>query len=88
MEKKVPVRTCLACRAKKPKKELIRIVRSDEGISLDFTGRKNGRGAYVCNDADCIAKLKKGKMLSKAFSCQVSDEVYDRLAEEFRDRQN
>ncbi|MBO4251543.1 MAG: YlxR family protein [Clostridia bacterium] len=84
MEKKVPMRTCIACRACKPKKELIRIVRSDEDISLDRTGKKNGRGAYICDDANCIAKLKKGKLLNRAFSCSVSDEIYDKIAEEFR----
>lgn len=87
MEKKVPMRTCIACRTCKPKKELIRIVKSEEGIFLDRTGRKNGRGAYICDDANCIAKLKKGKLLSRAFSCQVGDEVYDRIAEEFLGKQ-
>lgn len=83
MEKKIPMRTCIACRAIKPKKELIRIVKSEDGISLDRTGRKNGRGAYICDDAGCIAKLKKGKLLNRAFSCPVDDVVYDKIAEEF-----
>ena len=83
MEKKIPMRTCIACRACKPKKELIRIVKSEEGISLDRTGRKNGRGAYICDDAGCIAKLKKGKLLSRAFSQPVDDSVYDKISEEF-----
>ncbi len=83
MEKKVPMRTCIACKAVKPKKDLIRIVKSEDGISLDRTGRKNGRGAYICDDAACIAKLKKGKLLSRAFSQPVSDETYDKIAEEF-----
>ena len=83
MEKKVPMRTCIACRANKPKKELVRIVKSGDEISLDRTGRLNGRGAYICDDAACFNKLKKGKLLSKAFSCQVSDEVYDKIAEVF-----
>ena len=83
MEKKVPMRTCIACKACKPKKELIRIVKSEDGISLDRTGRKNGRGAYICNDMDCVKKLKKGKCLSRAFSCAVEDCVYDRITEEF-----
>ena len=79
MEKKIPMRTCIACKACKPKKELVRIVKSDDGISLDRTGRKNGRGAYVCNCEECVAKLKKGKLLNKTFSMPVSDEVYDAL---------
>ena len=87
MEKKVPMRTCIACRTCKPKKELIRIVKSEEGISLDRTGRKNGRGAYICDDANCIAKLKKGKLLNRAFSCPVDDSVYDKISEEFIGKQ-
>ena len=87
MEKKVPMRTCIACRACKPKKELIRIVKSEEDISLDRTGRKNGRGAYICDDANCIAKLKKGKLLNRAFSCPVEDSVYDKISEEFFGKQ-
>ncbi|MBR0190290.1 MAG: YlxR family protein [Clostridia bacterium] len=83
MEKKVPMRTCIACRTVKPKKELIRIVKSEEGISLDRTGRKNGRGAYICDDENCIAKLKKGKLLNRAFSMPISDETYDKISEEF-----
>lgn len=81
------MRTCIACRACKPKKELIRIVKSEEGISLDRTGRKNGRGAYICDDANCIAKLKKGKLLNRAFSCPVEDSVYDKISEEFFGKQ-
>lgn len=83
MEKKIPMRTCIACRTVKPKKELIRIVKSEDGISLDRTGRKNGRGAYICDDAECIAKLKKGKLLNRTFSMPVADETYDKIAEEF-----
>ncbi|MBQ9485234.1 MAG: YlxR family protein [Clostridia bacterium] len=83
MEKKVPMRTCIACKACKPKKELIRIVKSGEEISLDRTGRKNGRGAYVCDDAQCIAKLKKGKLLNKTFSCAVAEDTYDKILKEF-----
>ena len=83
-EKKVPQRQCLGCRQMRDKKSLIRVVKSPEGaISLDFGGRANGRGAYVCNDVECIKKLKKGKMLNRAFSCQVSDETYDAIMEEF-----
>lgn len=83
MEKKVPMRTCIACRANKPKKELIRVVKFGEEIKLDFTGKLNGRGAYVCNDKACIEKLKKQKLINRAFSCQVEDQVYDRIMEEF-----
>ena len=83
MEKKVPMRTCIACKACKPKKELVRIVKSEEGIVLDRTGKKNGRGAYICDNAECIAKLKKGKLLNRAFSMPVDDATYDKIAEDF-----
>lgn len=83
MGKKIPMRTCIACRAEKPKKELVRVVKTEDGVKLDLTGRANGRGAYVCNDEGCIAKLKKQKSLNRAFSCQVPDEVYDAITEEF-----
>lgn len=84
MEKrKIPMRTCIACRQEKPKKELIRVVKFGDDISLDITGKANGRGAYVCNDQECIAKLKKGKLLNKVFSCQVSDQTYDRITETY-----
>ncbi|MBO5068209.1 MAG: YlxR family protein [Clostridia bacterium] len=83
MEKKIPMRTCIACRTSKPKKELIRVVKSGEEIKLDFTGKLNGRGAYVCNDKECVEKIKKQKLLNRAFSCQVSDAVYDGIMEDF-----
>ncbi len=83
MEKKVPIRTCIACRTAKPKKELIRVVKFEDQIKLDLTGKLNGRGAYVCNDENCIQKLKKQKLLNKAFSTQIEESVYDRILEEF-----
>lgn len=83
MEKKVPMRTCIACRAVKPKRELIRIVKNGTEISLDRTGKMDGRGAYICDDAECLNKLKKGKLLSRTFSCAVDESVYERLSEEF-----
>lgn len=83
MEKKVPMRTCIACRESKPKKELVRIVKFNDDIKLDLTGKLNGRGAYVCNDENCICKLKKQRLLNRAFSCQVNDQVYDKIMEDF-----
>lgn len=83
MEKKTPMRTCIACREVKPKRELIRIVKSGTEISLDRTGKKNGRGAYICDDIECFNKLRKGKLLSRTFSCAVDESVYDKLSEEF-----
>lgn len=83
MEKKIPMRTCIACRVSKPKKELIRVVKFNDEIKLDKTGKLNGRGAYVCNDEVCIVKLKKQKLLNRAFSCQIDEEVYDKIMEDF-----
>ena len=83
MPKKIPMRQCLGCREMKPKKELIRVVRSPEGeISLDFKGKANGRGAYVCRDAGCLKRAIKAKALEHAFSTQIPPEVYERLNEE------
>ena len=87
MEKKIPMRTCIACRTGKPKRELIRVVKFGDEIKLDFTGRLNGRGAYVCNDKACVEKLKKQKLLNRAFSMQVPDEIYDSIMEEFLGKQ-
>ena len=80
MAKKIPMRQCLGCREMKPKKELIRVVRSPEGeISLDFRGKANGRGAYVCPNGDCLKKAVKARALERAFSCRIPQEVYDAL---------
>ena len=81
--KKIPQRKCVWCGEMKPKKELIRVVRSPEGeISLDLTGKKAGRGAYVCPDKECISKAYKGHRLEKALEKQVNESVYKRLLEE------
>lgn len=82
-KKKIPMRQCVGCREMKPKRELIRVVRSPEGeIGLDFRGKNPGRGAYVCPDAACLARARKTKALERAFGCPVPDEVYDRLYEQ------
>ena len=88
MEIKVPIRTCIACKTAKPKKELIRVVKFNDEIKLDLTGKLNGRGAYVCNDENCIKKLKKQKLLNRTFSCQVEDSVYDKITEDFLGKQD
>ena len=83
MQKKIPMRQCLGCREMKPKKELIRVVRSPEGpISLDFRGKAPGRGAYVCRSGECLKKAVKSKALERAFSAQIPQDVYDRLQRE------
>ena len=82
-QKKIPMRQCLGCREMKPKKELIRVVRSPEGeVSLDFKGKANGRGAYICPDAACLNKAVKGRALEKAFSMQIPAEIYEKLNKE------
>ena len=81
-EKKVPLRMCVGCREMKPKKELLRVVRSAEGdVSIDLTGRKPGRGAYVCASADCLSKAIKQRQLERAFSCPLSEETRQGLAD-------
>ncbi len=82
-KRKIPMRQCVGCREMKPKRELIRVVRSPEGgIDLDFRGKNPGRGAYVCPDAACLARARKNRALERAFGCPVPDEVYDRLREQ------
>ena len=76
--KKVPMRMCLGCNESKPKRELIRVVKSPEGeISLDFTGKKAGRGAYICKDIECLKKARKSRRFEKSFSCKIEDNVYE-----------
>lgn len=85
MPKKTPMRQCLGCREMKPKNELIRVVRAPDGeISLDFRGKKPGRGAYLCPAPDCLARVKKSRGLERAFSAQVSAEVYEALDEQMK----
>ena len=76
-QKKIPMRQCLGCREMKPKKELIRVVRSPEGeIRLDFRGKANGRGAYVCPNTACLKKAMKSKALERAFETAIPEEIY------------
>ena len=82
-KKKTPLRMCTGCGEMKPKQELVRVVKSPDGdISLDLTGKKPGRGAYVCRSADCLKAARKARRFEKAFSCKIPDEVYDRMEEE------
>lgn len=86
--KKIPMRMCLGCGEMKPKKELIRAVKSPEGeISLDLTGKKSGRGAYICRDINCLKLARKAKRFEKSFECRISDEVYDTMERELNERQ-
>ena len=86
MQKKIPMRQCLGCREMKPKRELLRVVRSPEGeVSLDTRGKKPGRGAYVCPNADCLKKAVKTRALSRALETEIPDEVMQRLAAELEE---
>jgi predicted RNA-binding protein YlxR (DUF448 family) len=81
--KKIPQRQCVGCREMKNKKDLIRVVKSPEGeISLDFGGKKPGRGAYVCRDVACLKKARKSRALERAFEVVIPPEVYDALEQE------
>ena len=78
--KKQPQRTCMGCNQKKDKNQLIRIVRSkDNVISVDRTGKKEGRGAYICDDVKCLEKLMKSKRLERIFEISISEEIYESL---------
>ncbi len=84
--RKVPLRKCIGCNQMKDKRELVRIVKNKEGdISVDITGKANGRGAYICKSEECLKKARKASRLERAFSSQISTEVYDKLQEEIKD---
>ena len=78
--KKIPQRTCMGCNQKKDKRELIRIVKdSNQNISIDKTGKANGRGAYICNDINWLEKVIKNKRLERALETNISDDIYNDL---------
>ena len=82
-EKKIPLRKCSSCGEMKPKKELIRVVRSPAGeITLDLTGRSPGRGAYVCPDIACLQAARKARRIERSLSCAIPPEIYDRMEQE------
>jgi predicted RNA-binding protein YlxR (DUF448 family) len=82
-QKKIPLRKCTGCGEMKPKKELVRVVKTPESdIVLDLTGRVNGRGAYICHSAECLKKARKSRRIEKSFQCAIPDEVYDLMEEE------
>lgn len=83
MPKKIPQRTCMGCQTKKDKRDLVRIVRSPEGeISVDPTGKKPGRGAYICPDLECLDKVVKSKRLERSLETAISQEIYENLKEQ------
>lgn len=82
-EKKIPMRQCLGCNEHKPKAELLRVVRSpEEEISLDFTGKKAGRGAYICRDIKCLRRARKSLRIDRTLGLTVAEEVYDAMESE------
>ena len=86
MPKKIPMRMCVACRQMRPKKELMRVVRTPEGtVVADATGRANGRGAYLCRDVDCLNKAIKTKALERALETRVDEKTFQNLKEAFGD---
>ena len=89
MQKKIPQRQCMGCRERMEKRELIRVVRTPEGnVQLDFSGKLNGRGAYVCPHMDCLKKAIKSKALDRCLEVTIPQEVYDRLEKEMEDGTN
>ncbi len=84
MAKKIPLRQCVGCGEMKGKKEMMRVLRTAENdICLDVTGKKNGRGAYVCRSRECLERARKNKGLERSFKMSIPGEVYDRLEKEF-----
>ena len=84
MAKKIPLRQCVGCGEMKGKKEMMRVIKTAEGdISLDITGKKNGRGAYLCMQKECLQKARKNKGLERSFKMSIPEEVYQTLEEEF-----
>ena len=83
--KKIPERTCIGCQQIRPKMQMIRIVRSPEGeISVDKTGKKSGRGAYICPEIECFQMAEKSRRLERAFSCKIENSVYRELEDELK----
>ena len=82
-KKKIPERRCVGCNETKEKKQLIRVVRTPEGdVTLDVTGKKSGRGAYICHSLSCFKKARKSKRLETGLNVQIPDEIYERLEKE------
>lgn len=87
-KKKIPMRMCLGCGEMKPKTQLTRIVRTPENeIKVDLKGKANGRGAYICKNAECLKKAVKAKRLERTFSTEISDEIYETLKKDLTDEQ-
>ena len=83
MQKKIPQRQCMGCRERKAKREMIRVVRCTDGeVRLDFSGKLNGRGAYICPNPECLKKALRSKALDRSLEVTIPEEIYDRLQKE------
>jgi len=84
MAKKIPLRQCVGCLEMKSKKEMMRVLKTaEDGIILDMTGKKNGRGAYLCMERECLKKARKNKGLERSLKMNIPEEIYDSLEKEF-----
>ena len=89
MQKKIPQRQCMGCRERKPKRDMIRVVRGTDGtVSLDIGGKLNGRGAYICPQSQCLKKALRSKALDRSLEVTIPEEVYQRLEKEMEDSAN
>ena len=87
-KKKIPLRKCTGCGEMKPKKELVRVVKTpDDEVLIDLTGRVNGRGAYICPDVQCLKIARKSKRIEKSFQMQIPDEIYNKMEEELKNHE-
>ena len=87
-QKKIPMRQCMGCSEHFPKKELLRVVLTPEGeVLLDFTGKKSGRGAYICKSVKCLQRARKSKRIAGALKCEIPEAVYDRLEAELTENE-
>ena len=89
MQKKIPQRQCMGCRERREKRQLIRVVRTPQGnVTLDFSGKLNGRGAYICPNPDCLKKALRSKALDRSLEVTIPEEVYARLEKEMEGQKN
>ena len=89
VQKKIPMRQCMGCREMKPKKELIRVVRSPEGgVSLDFKGKAPGRGAYICHDLQCLKKARKSGSIGRVLEVEIPADIYDEMEAAMEETEN
>ena len=85
-QKKIPMRRCTGCGEQKPKKELVRVVKTPDGeILLDLTGKMSGRGAYICHDPACLKKARRSRRIERNLDCEIPEEIYDKMEQELAD---